>query len=53
VLRRTLRPKREEVNGERIKSLNEEILVLYGIKCPLVQALRLCTGLTAHRGIEV
>ena len=50
VLRRTLWPKRKEVNRERIKSLDEVIRVLYGIKCTIVQALSLCTGRTAHRG---
>ena len=28
----------------------KEVMVKVKVKCPLVQALRLCTGRTAHRG---
>ena len=32
---------------------NYDITSIFSLKCTLVQALRLCTGRTAHRGVEV
>ena len=34
----------------KIMAMHRKQTVLKKVKCPLVQALRLCTGRTAHRG---
>ena len=39
-----------KVFGEKGKENGNEVQSLVKVKCTLIQALRLCTGRTAHRG---
>jgi hypothetical protein len=48
--RRIFGHKRDEVTLEWRKLHNEELKWSVKVKCTLVQALRLCTGRTTHRG---
>ena len=40
-------------DGSHIRRLSRTIIIKVKVKCTLVQALRLCTGRTAHRGSRV
>jgi hypothetical protein len=47
----TINPNLFQVQTNRsLQIMNTYLLVKVKVKCPLVQALRLCTGHTAHRG---
>jgi len=39
-----------ELGNAREKAVNHNFTIEVKVKCTLVQALRLCTGPTAHRG---